>query len=1145
MLHIPEVEKPVDYPRYWIKIQVNNHPITALVDSGAARTTIGSIYTKVLSNENASLKESRFRHAQMANGHVETILGELQTPLAIADVVKPVDLIVLPNLAIDFIFGIDLIRLFKMDILGSCDMYTLADSIENKRFSFDLWNLDVTEAQTNVASCGLVQTTSDQKAAVETLLDRLLPPPPKDGKLPATSFIEHDIKIMENATPIKQRYYPVSDKLQSAMVDELNKLINLDAVEKSHSSWNNPVVMSKKSNDTYRLCIDFRTVNAVTVKDSYPVPYMETILSKLRRARYISTIDLSNAYHQVKLTPRSRPITAFTVPGKGHWQYKRMPFGLCNAGASFQRLIDEVIDDLEPSCYAYIDDIVLVSESFEEHLELLEKLLLRINKANLTINREKSHFCVNEVKYLGFLVNEHGMRIDPEKTQAIRDYPRPTNLKQLRRWNGMCSWFRKFVRDFAKIMDPLVKLTKKDVKFIWGHDQETAFQRIKQLLIEAPLLHRPVPGCEYTLHTDASDTGLGSFLMQRVDNTDRVIAYASRALKPNEKNFSVTEKELLAVKWSIEKFRCYIEAEDFTVITDHSALQWLFKKKNPVGRLGRWAQELMGYNFKVIHRKGTLNVVPDALSRMFETDDTAEVAPLAFADIRLDRWYKNKFHQVKNNPQRYKDWKIANNQLFKYRPNINFNTIIDDLDAWKLVLPSEKRGDVLRESHEEPSAGHLGVEKSYYKVSQHYYWPGIFKDTADFVKTCPICQACKTDQQKQIGKMGSREPERPWESVSIDLIGKLPRSTKGNEYAVVFEDAFSRFIVCEPIRKKTAKNVLTTFKKLCANYGTPEGLITDNGGEFKGTFKKFIKECGIPHELTASRTPMENPVERINKVVKTMIAAFAADNQKEWDRDLPQFQFAYNSARNSATGYTPSLLMFGREIKPPKLFYRSVIAEVDRESLIKGPITRSKSARKTSEHSDADNFVSDVDLNTIATTKKGNAQPQPQSGKISPDKFIQAISAWADRMNALKFVHDHATANNYRAKVKQAEHFDKSKREYTFEIGSRVWVKKYTLSSAKDNINAKLSHKYIGPCTVVARNARNIYTLKRKNKIISCTSHAKDMKPFKRSHWHKYKEDTQAAIPSKTQQKNKSQDLSDGTTRRKRGRPPKASRVSK
>ena len=302
------------------------------------------------------------------------------------------------------------------------------------------------------------------------------------------------------------------------------------------------------------MCIDLRVVNSESKKDAYPLPYMETILNKLKRARYITTIDLSSAYHQIRLYKNSREITAFTVPGRGLWHYKRLPMSLSGASATFQRLLEEVIGDLESFAYNYLDDIVLTTETFEEHVEMLRKLLLKIKNARLTINRDKSNFCCNKVKFLGFLVNENGLMIDPDKTEPVRNYPMPKNLRQLRRFLGVASWYRRFLKDYAKIVEPLNNLTRKLKKFIWVDEQETAFNTIKKLLAEAPMLHRPVPGIEFEIHTDACDTGLGAVILQRIDGVERVISYASRSLHTNEILFTTTEKECLAIKWAIEKF---------------------------------------------------------------------------------------------------------------------------------------------------------------------------------------------------------------------------------------------------------------------------------------------------------------------------------------------------------------------------------------------------------------------------------------------------------------------------------------------------------------------------------------------------------------------------------------------------------------
>ena len=260
---------------------------------------------------------------------------------------------------------------------------------------------------------------------------------------------------------------------------------------------------------------------------------MDIILNKLKRARYISTIDLSNAYHQIELEEKSKELTSFTVPGKASG----------NSNDSH-------------SAFLYLDDIVLVTNTFEEHINLLRRVLLKIRDAGLTINRDKSKFCVNEVKYLGFIINEHGLAIDPEKTEAIRIYPTPRTVSQVQRFNGMASWLRRFIKDYATIASPLTDITKNPTgKFNWGKKEDDAFNLIKQKIADAPMLHRLVPGEPFIIHADACNTGLGSMLTQCIDGVEKIIHYGSEKLKPAQKNYNTTEKECLAVKRAIDKFR--------------------------------------------------------------------------------------------------------------------------------------------------------------------------------------------------------------------------------------------------------------------------------------------------------------------------------------------------------------------------------------------------------------------------------------------------------------------------------------------------------------------------------------------------------------------------------------------------------------
>jgi len=470
--------------------------------------------------------------------------------------------------------------------------------------------------------------------------------------------------------------------------------------------------MIKKPSGNYRFCIDFRQLNLHTEKDAYPLPQINPILEKLKGAKFISTIDLKQGYWQVPLDEDSRPLTAFTVPGKGLYQFTVMPFGLHSAGATFQRLLDKIIGPtLEPKAFAYLDDLILISQSFSDHLALLKEVFDRLKRAGLQVNREKCQFCKTELKYLGHVVNERGIQTDPDKVAAILEFPRPTNVRTLRGFLGLASWYRRFVNNFARMSAPLTKLLRKNTRWHWGDDQEAAFNQLKQKLTSSPILACPDFSSLFTVQTDASGVGLGASLTQIQDGKEVVIAYASRLLTDNERKYTITELECLALVWADRIFRPYLEGYRFEAVTDHQALKWLMKLDSPSGRLGRWILELQQNDFQVRYRKGAYNKVADALSRnpVENTDDDSECALMESGDAsNLQRsnqddakavedrmeWYARTKNQVKENPRTLPNYLVRDDKLYRrFRPK---SDLTDGSTEWKLCIPLELNTEVLR-----------------------------------------------------------------------------------------------------------------------------------------------------------------------------------------------------------------------------------------------------------------------------------------------------------------------------------------------------------------------------------------------------------------------------------------------------------------
>lgn len=386
-----------------------------------------------------------------------------------------------------------------------------------------------------------------------------------------TNKTEHVIRLKTDV-PIKQRYRPRNQAMQAVIDQEVEQMLRDGIIEPSRSAWSSPIVIVKKQDEKSRFCIDFRRVNEVTERDACPLPQITATLDKLRGARYLSTLDLKSGYWQVPLARDSRPITALTVPGKGLMQFRVMPFGLHSAPATFQRLLDQTLGpELKPHVFVYLDDIIVCNRTFDEHLRTLREIFRRLRDARLKLNPEKCKFCVNRIKYLGHVIDQDGIRTDPEKVSAIANWKEPRTVRQIRQFLGVASWYRRFIRNFATTAAPLTALTRKNAKWRWGPEEQRAFEQLKSALTSSPILACADFTRTFILQTDACTTGLGAVLTQFFPEGG--IAYASRTLTRTETNYSATELECLAVLWGIRRMRGYLEGYHFKVNNGSSSIE--------------------------------------------------------------------------------------------------------------------------------------------------------------------------------------------------------------------------------------------------------------------------------------------------------------------------------------------------------------------------------------------------------------------------------------------------------------------------------------------------------------------------------------------------------------------------------------------
>ena len=437
-------------------------------------------------------------------------------------------------------------------------------------------------------------------------------------KVGKTSIVKHQIDV-EGNPPIAQKPYKAIGEKAKVIEDEVNKMLKDNVIRESRSPWASPVVIVIKKSGNPRFCIDYRKLNDITKTDAHPLPRIEEQLEKFRCGRWFSSLDLVSGFWQVEMEEEDKEKTAFTC-WKGLYEFNVMPFGLKNAPPTFQRLMNKVLDGyINKFVVVYIDDIMIYSKTFEEHIEHLEKVFQRLVEANLMVKFKKCKFCLQNIEFLGHIVGRDGLQVDPKKVEKMKKLPAPKNLKEVRGIMGLLGYYRKFVPNFSKIAKPINQLLKKEEEFKWTNKQQEALNILKKKMIEAPILGYPDNTKEYILMTDASGKGLGAVLSQKDEqNREVVIAYASKSLNKAEQNYPITEQECLAIRWAVEYFHKYLIEKPFIVITDHSALRTLMTTQKPKGRRARWIMELQQYDFKVIHRAGKSNANADALSRIQE-----------------------------------------------------------------------------------------------------------------------------------------------------------------------------------------------------------------------------------------------------------------------------------------------------------------------------------------------------------------------------------------------------------------------------------------------------------------------------------------------------------------------------------------------
>lgn len=534
--------------RPYAHVTIQNNEMRGLLDSGASISGFGKGAIQTI--KELKLVPKKFKNViHTANGAAQTITGYVDVNVHYAGKIKLIRLFIMPSLSQKLYLGVDFWYQFGLLPLKNEEIIVKSSDETNRH------------------------TLSNAQEAELKSIVQLFPSSELEG-LGCTALLVHSIETGD-ALPVKQRHYPISPAVQKIVFEELDRMISLGVIEPSQSPWNSPVSTQRKANGNTRLCLDARALNQLTKKDAYPMPIIDGILSRLHETHIISSIDLKDAYWQVELAEGSREKTAFSVPGRPHYQFRRMPFGLCNSAQTMCRLMDQVIpSELRDYVFVYLDDLLIVSTDFSSHFDRLRKVATSLRAANLTINVNKSKFVMRTVKYLGHIVGGGCIKADPSRISAIVDYPIPKTTRQIRSFLGMAGWYQRYVSNFSAIAAPITDLLGGNSKFRWTSEAQIAFETLKERMTNAPILTHPDFKRPFVIQCDASTTGVGSVLYQLDDDgNEKPIAFMSKKLNTAQRNYSITELECLAAVLSIKRFRGYVEGMEFTVVTDHASLK--------------------------------------------------------------------------------------------------------------------------------------------------------------------------------------------------------------------------------------------------------------------------------------------------------------------------------------------------------------------------------------------------------------------------------------------------------------------------------------------------------------------------------------------------------------------------------------------
>ena len=811
----------------------------------------------------------------------------------------------------------------------------------------------------------LAHLTAEQIAQVKSLVSEFKEIFSEgENDIGCTDMMEQNI-VLDTHVPIRAKYRNIPLAHRQAAEQEVKRLLDLGVIQYSESPYHSPSFLQRKPDGSFRILTDFRLLNSHVVRSFQSVPSVEMMSSCWKGCKYYSKMDFIKGFYQCKLSPESRKYTATCIPGVAFFEYCKTPLGLSSSPGFFQSLVQRMMAGLKFSqVVAYLDDLLSGSPTFEGMLTNLRLIFERILDSKMLLSPKKVELFKTKLNFLGVTLSEAGVSVCADKLDAVHKMLPPKNAKGIKTFLGMTGFFRKFIKNYAKIAAPLTSLLKKDANFHWGHDQQVAWETLKHELSVAPTLMHPDVSKRFTLMTDSSSYAIGSILLQKDEKGNlHPVSFASKVLTDAEQKWSIVQKELFSLKYFCEKFKTYLINQEFDVIVDNAALLHLDSFKHSDNkRLWRWFETLQNYKFKITLTPSKCNP-SDGPSRLVQSGDpdidclpekaevtvhevtedaeskilneVSELVPWGHESIksaqRTDATMSTviKWVEAGNRPESSRELSPDEKTYFNSFNRLSLvNGVLhrswDDLKSNSaiplLCIPASLQEKTIELCHAIPMSGHYGKDKTIAKLTSRFYFPKLRDKVALYIDNCHPCL------KKARNRKTPRAPLRPFvasypnDVLQIDIIESLP-SVNGYHAILTMVDRFTMFAEAIPLRSTTVDVVArAVLNKYISRHGIPTAIHSDRGGSVHTAdlIKALYKLMGIEKTVTTSYRPQSNGgCERFNGTLKGLLWAYCQDNPKNWLNCLDQVLFAYRTTVHSATGYSPFFLRYGTHPRLP------------------------------------------------------------------------------------------------------------------------------------------------------------------------------------------------------------------------------------